>query len=290
MTPDTPELQAIVERLSKLEGQNRRLKRGGAAILAALSTLVLMGQAAPSPRVVEAQRFVLKDANGNVRGWMGVIGKGSELTLGNVNAQPMMGLMVSEDSSDLHFFGSRKSGMTLGVNSGDPALSMMGAEGIGGAGITIAKDGPSLTLQDGRGFSAVVGTAQLETPTNGKTHQTSAASVVLFDKGKKVIWQAPLLCRGNRKGRGTPPENLKFTRSVTITNQRTQHEGKHSDLISLIFPRTFRQRRTHPETRFALALGFLCQVSTDTTFCIPQSNKISGAQTRLTYFLAHLIL
>lgn len=191
MTSDTPELQTIVRRLGKLEVENRRLKRAGVTVLAALSAVVLMGQAAPSPRVVEAQRFVLKDADGKVRGWLGVIGKGSELTLGNANAQPMMGLMVSTDSSDLHFFGSRKSGMTLSVNSGDPALAMMGAEGIGGAGIGFAKDGPSLTLKDGNGFSAVVGATQLETPTSGKTHQTSAASVMLFDKSKKLIWQAP---------------------------------------------------------------------------------------------------
>jgi hypothetical protein len=191
MTSDTPELQSIMERLGKLEEQNRRLKRGGIAILAALSAVVSMGQAAPSPRVVEAQKFILKDANGNVRGWMGVIGNGSELTLGNANAQPMMGLMVSTDSSDLHFFGSRKSGMNLGVNSGDPAISMIDAEGNGGAGITFAKDGPSLTLEDRNGFSTVVGTTQLETPGNGETHHTSAASVALLDKGKKVIWRVP---------------------------------------------------------------------------------------------------
>jgi hypothetical protein len=191
MTLDTPELHAIVERLDKLEGQNRRIKRGSVTVFVALSALVLMGQAAPSPRVVEAQKFVLKDTDGNVRGWMGVIGKGSELTLGNVNRQPGMTLMVSLDASDLHFFGSRKSGMTLGVNSGDPALSMIDAEGNGGAGIAFAKDGPSLTLEDGRGFSTVVGATQLETTAKGGAHQTSAASVVLFGKDKKVIWQAP---------------------------------------------------------------------------------------------------
>ena len=159
--------------------------------LAALSGVIMMGPAASSPHIIEAEKFVLRDAQGNVRGWMGVIGKGSELTLGNANARPMVGLMVSVDSSDLHFFGSRKSGMNLGVNSGDPAFSMIGAEGKGGAVFASAKDGPSLALEDGKGFSAVLGTTKLETPANGVAHHTSAASVILLDKDKKVIWRAP---------------------------------------------------------------------------------------------------
>ena len=150
-----------------------------------------MGQAAPSPRVVEAQRFILKDSDGNVRGWMGTIGKGSELSLGNVNAEPMMRLIVSTDASDLHFFGSRKSGMNLGLDSGSPDISMMGAEGNGRAGITFGKDGPALTLEDAKEFSTIVGATQLEKPANSGAYSASAASIVLLDKDKNVIWQTP---------------------------------------------------------------------------------------------------
>jgi hypothetical protein len=191
MTSETPDLQIIVERLHKLEAQNRRMKCRGIAILAALSAFVLMGQAAPVPRVVEAQKFVLKDANGSVRGWLGIIGHGSELTLGNADQQPRMTLMVSVDASNLHFFGSRKSGMTLGVDSGDPSLSMIGADGEGGAGITFGKDGPSLTLEDSKGFSTVLGSTQLQNAANNESQHRSAASVVLLDKDKKVMWRTP---------------------------------------------------------------------------------------------------
>jgi hypothetical protein len=61
----------------------------------------------------------------------------------------------------------------------------------GGAGIAYAKDGHSLTLEDGGGFSTVVGATQFDTTAKRGAHQTSAASVVLFGKDKKVIWQAP---------------------------------------------------------------------------------------------------
>ncbi len=190
MTAEKPELRDLVERLGKLEKRNRRLERGLIAALTALSAIVLMGQAAPSPRIVEAQKFVLKDADGNVRAWMGIIGKGSELNLGNANAQPMISLEVSNDSGDLHFYGSRRSGMNLGINSGNPSISIVDSDGQGGAGLNFGKNGPSLKLEDGRGFSAVMGTSQVENP-DRQAQYTSTASVTLFDKDKKVIWRAP---------------------------------------------------------------------------------------------------
>lgn len=194
MTSDTPELRTIVLRLGQLEKQNRRLKWTGVAMVAAFVGLWgvgSIGQASPATGVIEAQRVVFKDASGNVRGWIGVFGKGSELMLGNDQAQPMMRLLVSSDASDLHFFGSRNSGMNLGVDSGDPAVSMASAAANGGAGIDFAKGGPSLTLKDGAGFSTVVGATELDPFAGTGANHRSAASIVLLDKDKKVIWQAP---------------------------------------------------------------------------------------------------
>jgi len=191
MRSEISELQAIRERIGELELQNRRLRRGGFAILVVFSAVILMGQVAPSAHVVEAQRFVLKDKDGNERGWLGTIGKGSELTLGNVNAQPMMRLIVSTDASDLHFFGSRQSGMNLGVDTGNPDISMAGAELNGETRITFGKDGPTLTLKDAKGSSTILGATQLEKPANSGAHPTSAASIVLLDRDKRVIWQTP---------------------------------------------------------------------------------------------------
>jgi hypothetical protein len=191
MKSGTPDLQAILERINRLEEQNYRLRKLITAIAVLLSVALLMGQAAPSPRVLEAQRFVLKDGDGNVRGWMGTIGKGSELTLGNANAQPMIRLIVSTDSSDLHFFGSRKSGMNLGLDSGSPDISMIGAEGNGSAKIAFKELGPSFSLEDAKGSSTIIGATQLEKSANRKVSPASAASIVLLDKDKNVIWQTP---------------------------------------------------------------------------------------------------
>ena len=141
--------------------------------------------------MLEAQRFVLKDNGWNVRGWMGTIGKGSELTPGDANAQPMIRLIVSTDSSDLHIFGSRKSGMNLGLDSGCPDISMIGADGNGGAKITFKEFGPSFHLDGANGSSTIIGAAQFEKSTNRKANLTSAASIVLLDKDKNVIWRTP---------------------------------------------------------------------------------------------------
>ena len=191
ITPISTDQTAIEERLSILEEQNRRLKKGGIIVLIALFSVILMGQAKPSPRSIEAEKFVLKDAHGNVRGWMGVIGEGAELVLGNSNRQPMITLEVSTDSGDLHFYGSRTSGMNIGLNSGEPSISIMGADKKGRAGIAFGKDGPSLNLEDAKGYSAFMGATRLDHAVHGEPRFTSAASVILLDKDGKILWKAP---------------------------------------------------------------------------------------------------
>jgi hypothetical protein len=57
------------------------------------------------------------------------------------------------------------------------------------AGVSLTPD--SVTVTDDAGFEAVVGTEDLVTPTTGETHKRSAASLVLLDKNKTVIWNAP---------------------------------------------------------------------------------------------------
>lgn len=190
MTVDSPEFKDIPERLAKLEKQNRRLQGALLGTLIVFSTIILMGQAAPSPRILEAQKFVLKDGNGNVRGWMGVIGNGSELNLGNANQHPMISLEVSNDAGDLHFYGSRRSGMNLGINSGHPSVSIVGADGVGSTGIAFGTNGPSVRLEDANGFATVIGSWQIENA-DRQAQQTTAASLVLLDRNKKVLWKTP---------------------------------------------------------------------------------------------------
>lgn len=70
---------ALVERIERLERQNRRMKGVGAAILLALVAVVFMGQASPrGGQVVEAQRFLLRDpATGRGRAALSLLQDGS---------------------------------------------------------------------------------------------------------------------------------------------------------------------------------------------------------------------
>lgn len=65
---------ALTRRLECLEHRNRLLMRAGAVLLVLVAGGALLGQAAPrrAPRVVEAERYVLRDANGAPRAWLGV--------------------------------------------------------------------------------------------------------------------------------------------------------------------------------------------------------------------------
>ena len=78
--------------------------------------------------------------------------------------------------------------------------SLMAIDGMG-AGLSldngkgeqrIFMDPDHLELSDDAGFKSSLGvTKNLVTSRTGETHQTSAASLLLFDKDKNVIWKAP---------------------------------------------------------------------------------------------------
>jgi hypothetical protein len=48
-----------------------------------------------------------------------------------------------------------------------------------------------LNVIDAQGFAAQLGVTELVTPRTGENHNTSAASLTLFDNSKNVIWKAP---------------------------------------------------------------------------------------------------
>jgi hypothetical protein len=57
----------LEERLTKLEAQNRRLKRGAAVGLVVVVALLCMAQARSSPVALDASQFTLRDGQGRER-------------------------------------------------------------------------------------------------------------------------------------------------------------------------------------------------------------------------------
>lgn len=65
---DDQALEVLKSRLTRLEAENRRFKRIGAASIFGVIAMAVMGQAAnPASKVVEAEKFVVRDAKGVVR-------------------------------------------------------------------------------------------------------------------------------------------------------------------------------------------------------------------------------
>ncbi len=71
-----PTDETLAQRLEQLERENRWMKRIGSLMLVGLVVLVLMGQAqcnltktgtSQSSKIVEAQEFIVRDANGKPR-------------------------------------------------------------------------------------------------------------------------------------------------------------------------------------------------------------------------------
>ena len=61
------DLSVVIARLERVERENRWMKRAGLAGLLAAACVLVMGQARPAVRALEAQSFILQDASGTKR-------------------------------------------------------------------------------------------------------------------------------------------------------------------------------------------------------------------------------
>ena len=202
MAPAEQDLRSIVERLQKVEKQNRTLKRFGLGFLLLIGAAVTMGQARPS-RTAEAEQFVVKDPQGHMRAMLGFSLGAPMLNLYDKVGVTKASLVVGANGIPVLSLFDAAGNQTVSLANGEDGPTLGLQEGAGrplsvgelikqpGVAIHVAKDQIALMVEDREGFAAVLGTADLVTPRTGETHRTSAASFVLFDKDKNVIWSAP---------------------------------------------------------------------------------------------------
>jgi hypothetical protein len=213
--PARENYSALLERLQKLERDNRRMKRVGAVVLVATAALILMGQAGKN-RTLDADSLVIRDASGNTRIELGTLEDHSPVLrmFGGASNKPLVLLSSNQERSELKFFNG---GFNSGSDSPQPSIALSSYQK--GSGLTFTypgcclimlsnSDNPALLMGDStagtqirpasintfdndENFSAVLGRTDLLNPKTGATTQTSAATLTLFGKGKKVIWQAP---------------------------------------------------------------------------------------------------
>jgi len=220
----------ILARFERLERENRRLKRGalvGMALAASFLALFgLLGQAqtsqqkapaararkpatpataatpappAPAPFVmpknIEAESFVLKDANGRVRAELAMSGEGPSLKFRDQAGTALVTLSLLDSAPGGPLFllsdGQHRASLSMSVASGQGSqLSLIGERADIQARIGVTPDGTEMELTDKDGFTASIGNG-VKAARNGQVKNTSAGSITLFGKDRKVLWSAP---------------------------------------------------------------------------------------------------
>ncbi len=160
-----PTMETLAQRLDRVERQNRRLKRWGALALAVIATVMLMGQATGSKiaKVVEAEKFVLRNNSGTIRA--------------------MLSVRENHSLANLAFFDEAGSiRIALGAG-GDGPSSFFGFYDQGGknrVSLLLNPDvGPILKFRDEKERD------------RAELRIKDGASMYFYNKDGKVIWSAP---------------------------------------------------------------------------------------------------
>jgi hypothetical protein len=161
MQPGTPEFAAVVNRLEKLETQIRHFKQIGALTLILLGSVFLMGQASP-PRTIEANAFVLKDANDRIRGEWSMNGDSALFTL--LDSKGVVRVLLAQDGL-----------------LDQAALHLRATDGNQRVTFEVDSQGsPSLFMQSPDSNLAYLG-----------PEESGTVTLRLFGTDGKVLWRAP---------------------------------------------------------------------------------------------------
>ena len=173
MTSQTPDIQAVLQRLEKLERQNRRFKRVGALALTGVGVLIFMSQAASDSHTVEAQRFIVKDAEGHVRAEFGLSGKAAGLTLYDQKGTTQARLEAG-----------------AGALSGGQ-LELRDESGKAYSGLWAGFSGAMIYAHDQDGNEIFLGSLKTADSRSEKLRITGKPTIVMMDKNERDIWRAP---------------------------------------------------------------------------------------------------
>ena len=193
----------LIGRLEKLERDNRRLKLLGFVALVLAAALGLMAATQPVPNVIKAHSFEAVDSSGRVRT---KISDSPMVILYDLQGVPQAEIGYHKSVGPMVLLGTHRMSRLQGGEYGadmeirdDPSdgpiiLLTGGGPQNGMVGLKVTRSGlPNVTLSDAQGFSMQLGSAGTINKTTGATQQTSAASIIMFGKGKDhpAIWRAP---------------------------------------------------------------------------------------------------
>ena len=179
-------MKDLTERLERLEADNNRLKRLAIIAMVGIAAVLLMGQGRSS-KVIEAEKFVLRDASGRIMADLATRGGSAFLTIYGENAKvrTLLGpgvLSIHDTEENL-----RNTILLLG------SLVHYDMQGKPRVQLNLTPDGSArFELRDKNGNTrAILGYAELEKVRAGTVEQRPESSLVLFDRDGTVHWKAP---------------------------------------------------------------------------------------------------
>jgi hypothetical protein len=179
----------LIERLEKLERDTRRLKRAGSAVLVALVALATTYATRSVANTVRTREIDVVDRAGNARITIDAKQGMPTILLSDAGGTPHMGMYVNRNGFPILWLTGRVARYKIPA----PIRELATMQASIRVYVSPSSGEPTITLSDPRDFRMDLGDTETVTPSTGETHQTSAASIVMFGNGKKhhVIWQAP---------------------------------------------------------------------------------------------------
>ncbi len=198
-------LRELEGRLARLERRNRWLTgvAGGLAVLAGAMLMAgytsieeqLQGMQNLQVRQLETQRVVIRDANGLIRGWLGIAEDGTRLVFYDESGRQRagFGLTLQNEPAMAIFDPSQQARIVLGMADGWPGLVIRDAGGLKRIALQTQPDWATLFFFDRRERKrAGIGLAQEAAAVNlldeyavdraGLTVDAHGSSLVFFDR------------------------------------------------------------------------------------------------------------
>ena len=222
MISSPEELKILRDRVDQLERSQRRFRQCGVFLFLGVGVVFLMGQAVPGnvPEVIEAQRFVVKDANGRNLAALGTDRDGAPLlVLTNLDGalgatlevtahrRPTLTLYDRDDHSRaaLSVDGEGSPSLSLSDKTGTPRVGLaVATQGSGGLVLYGDKNtarasfglgtswSPYLVLMDdGGNIRTALGHADALPPALTKTFRVADYSMMVLNEKGGMVWSAP---------------------------------------------------------------------------------------------------
>jgi len=222
MISSVDELELLKRRIDCLEHGNRRLRQFELLAFLGVGILFIMGQTTPGivPEVIEAKRFVVKDASGRNLAALGTDRDGAPLLVltnldGGLGAT--LGVTAARRPALTLYDRAGNSRAIMSVDSeGSPSLSLNDKTGTPRVGLAVATQGsgglvlygdkntaraslglgtswsPYLVfMDDGGNIRTALGHADALPPALTKTFRVADYSLMVLNKRGGMVWSAP---------------------------------------------------------------------------------------------------